>query len=60
MTDRKDSPDGNDNKSHEETYVYKSAGIYEREGRVPLWLLLVIIGLLVWGVYYLIYYWHPP
>lgn len=40
-------------------YLYQSAGITERPGHVPLWLFLVIIGLLVWGGYYLITYWDP-
>lgn len=40
-------------------YVYRSAGISERPGRVPLWLFLVMIGLFVWGTYYLFAYWSP-
>lgn len=42
------------------TYVYESAGIYERKGTIPWFLILVAVGLIVWGVYYLIYYWRPP
>ena len=41
-------------------YLYRSAGITERPGHVPLWLLLVMIGLIVWGGYYLFAYWSPP
>lgn len=41
-------------------YVYDAAGISEREGRVPLWLWLVVLVLLIWGVYYLVAYWNAP
>lgn len=40
-------------------YLYRSAGITERSGHVPSWLLLVVVGLFVWGVYYLVTYWSP-
>ena len=38
-------------------YVYRHAGIREREGRIPRWLMLVCIGLIVWSVFYTIWYW---
>jgi hypothetical protein len=41
----------------EPVYLYKEAGIRERHGSIPLWLTLVSIGLLAWGVYYMIRYW---
>ena len=41
----------------DEAYLYRHAGIREREGRIPLWLMLVCIGLIVWSVYYTIQYW---
>ncbi|HLP99118.1 MAG TPA: hypothetical protein VK149_11800 [Sideroxyarcus sp.] len=41
-------------------YVYTSAGIAERQGNVPIWLWIVVISLLVWGIYYLIVYWDIP
>ncbi|WP_342349352.1 hypothetical protein [uncultured Nitrospira sp.] len=41
----------------ENTYVYRHAGIKERAGRIPFWLLLVAVGLIVWSVYYTIKYW---
>jgi hypothetical protein len=41
-----------------EVYVYRDSGIQERHGAIPLWLKLVAIGLLVWGVYYTIRYWN--
>jgi hypothetical protein len=42
----------------EEEYLYKGAGIRERHGAVPLWLKVVVAGLLVWSVYYLIQFWN--
>lgn len=44
-------------KKEEEVYLYGHAGIQERHGAVPLWLQLVVTGLLLWGAYYLIQYW---
>ncbi len=41
----------------EKAYLYRHAGIREREGGIPLWLMLVCIGLIVWSVYYMIRYW---
>ncbi len=41
-------------------YSYRTAGIAENEGYVPLWLWLVVVALLVWGIYYLLAYWHAP
>lgn len=41
-------------------YRYESAGIAEREGHVPLWLWLVVVSLLIWGIYYLVTYWNAP
>ncbi|MGH7255096.1 MAG: hypothetical protein ACREI3_04895 [Nitrospirales bacterium] len=41
----------------ERTYLYRHAGIREREGAIPLWLVLVVVGLLIWSVYYTIVYW---
>lgn len=41
-------------------YEYKQAGIRVRSGLIPLWLILVAIGLIVWGIYYIIQFWNPP
>jgi hypothetical protein len=41
-------------------YTYQSAGIGERKGRVPAWLWVVAVLLVIWGLYYLIRYWNPP
>lgn len=41
-------------------FIYKDAGIYEKHGYIPLWLLAVAVVLLIWGVYYLVVYWSPP
>lgn len=43
----------------QEEYHFVSAGIRERPGRIPVWLLLVTISLLLWGSYYLATYWNP-
>jgi hypothetical protein len=39
------------------TYVHETAGIRERSGSIPAWLTLVAMGLIVWGLYYMIRYW---
>lgn len=44
----------------QETYVYPDAGIRERRDHIPLWLILVAVGLIIWAVYYLIQNWSPP
>lgn len=43
----------------QEVYHYAYSGIREQHGFVPLWLKLVTLGLIIWGVYYLIRYWEP-
>jgi hypothetical protein len=42
----------------DEVYRYKDSGIAERLGKIPLWLTLVSIALLIWGIYYTIQYWN--
>ena len=42
-----------------EEYIYQSAGIGERKGFVPVWLIWVALGLMIWAVYYLFSYWSP-
>lgn len=39
------------------TYLYEPAGIRERSGYIPLWLKLISLGLIFWGIYYTIRYW---
>ena len=41
-------------------YHYRSAGIRERSGGVPLWLVMVAVALLIWGLYYGVTYWSAP
>lgn len=41
-------------------YLYKSSGIEEHKGRVPMWLWVVAGALVIWGIYYLIAYWNVP
>lgn len=45
--------------SENEEYLYQTAGIRERQGTVPLWLIGVAVGLFIWGAYYLLHYWSP-
>ena len=35
-------------------------GIESYEGIVPVWLIIVYAGLIIWGIYYLIKYWEGP
>ena len=51
------SPENRDEGSEE--YLYQTAGIRERNGYIPVWLILVAVGLLIWGGYYLLSYWSP-
>lgn len=39
-------------------YLYQSAGITERQGKVPVWLWIVVVSLVIWGIYYLVTYWN--
>lgn len=55
---KNDSPNRTRDNMAEE-YTYQSAGIRERHGYIPVWLILVAIGLMVWGGYYLFRYWSP-
>jgi hypothetical protein len=38
--------------------LYGPSGIRERHVDVPWWLQIVVIGLTVWGIYYLIRFWN--
>jgi hypothetical protein len=42
---------------NEDVYLYADSGIHERHGAIPLWLKLVVVGLLLWSVYYMVQYW---
>ncbi len=46
--------------THEPVFYYQDSGILERHGKIPLWLLGVVVVLLIWGIYYLVTYWKPP
>lgn len=49
---------GEETAPHEsETYRYEHSGIQERHGGIPIWLALVVLGLIVWSIYYTIRYW---
>ncbi|CAI2719492.1 hypothetical protein [Nitrospina watsonii] len=53
-------PGKQDPHSPDKEYTYQASGIRERHGTIPLWLMLVCLGLLVWGGYYMWTYWSPP
>ncbi len=46
--------------SENTVYTYTSAGVAERQGNVPIWLWVVMISLVIWGLYYLVVYWNAP
>ena len=41
------------------TYVYEPAGITERSGHIPVWLKIIVIGVMLWGMSYAIRFWSP-
>ncbi len=43
-----------------EEYAFQESGIRERQGTIPLWLILVTIVVIFWGLYYTIQNWSPP
>lgn len=43
---------GTDKTGEAQPYLDRHAGIREREGAIPLWLKLVVVGLLCWSPYY--------
>jgi hypothetical protein len=52
-----EAPKEVDEQGKDDVYRYKQAGISERGGYVPFWLIVVVISLLVWSVYYTVRYW---
>jgi hypothetical protein len=53
------TPEAPNRAGNEQPYLYRHAGIEERDGRIPLWLTLVVVGLLLWSIYYAVQYWSP-
>ena len=45
-------------KKPDKTDLYGSSGIYPPHVNVPWWLQIVLIGLIVWGIYYFIRFWN--
>jgi hypothetical protein len=41
-------------------YEYRDSQLREHHGHVPSWLWIVTLGLIVWGVYYVVVYWNAP
>lgn len=53
MTDMK-----KDNDHEHDIHTYEYSGIQERVGKVNAWLIFVYAALLIWGIWYLITFWH--
>ena len=49
-------PDDDKNESLEISH-YEFSGIDERHGKIPAWLAIVYVALVIWMVYYLIRFW---
>ena len=53
-------PPANAGSRHDPVYYYKDSGIQEQHGYVPIWLRVVAVSLVTWGIYYMIANWSPP
>lgn len=42
------------NNKKEDEYLFKDSGIVEGHAKVPRWLILVYVGLFIWGIYYFV------
>ena len=51
-------PDGKHAK--DAIYIYRDSGIRERHGKIPMWLKIVTLVLVLWSIYYTVVYWSPP
>ena len=58
MEKNDNNPEKNNDDGSHEKYKYEDSGIQEKQGKIPLWLSLTAIGLLIWSVYYTITYWE--
>ena len=54
------SHDGRVSHSEHEEYAYQASGLRERQGSIPLWLIIVTILLICWGIFYTFEYWSAP
>lgn len=41
-----------------DVYRHEPSGIMERSGYIPLWLKLVAVGVILWGMYFAMRYWN--
>jgi hypothetical protein len=53
------APADADGDDRDEIRRFQSAGIDERAGGVPRWLVCVYIAMFLWGAYYMYRYWDP-
>lgn len=51
--------ENSDSEIEKKEYLYTSAGIREREGHIPGWLICLGVTILIWSTYYLFSYWNP-
>lgn len=55
-----EAPASDAEQPEDSVYRYRDSGIVERHGRIPLWLAVVAVSLIVWGIYYTIRFWSAP
>lgn len=60
MTDENEHQKSGSGEPPKDTFVYGESGIQEKRGGIPLWLILVAVGLIAWGIWYTIANWSPP
>jgi hypothetical protein len=53
----KDKKQNLDSVNTKKEYFYNTAGLREREGHIPIGLIWLGVGLLIWAVYYLVKFW---
>ena len=51
------APERQESSDNGKPYLFRHAGIEERKGYIPVWLILVAVSLILWSVYYTIRYW---
>lgn len=60
MTTENEQRKSDGGESPKDTFAYGETGIQEKRGGIPLWLILVTVSLIAWGIWYTIAFWSPP